>query len=188
MAFFSLQDDLAGGSRKGWVRYQNDQGDFEILYPEYFSFSLGADGVYSVGEFFPKPGEAIATVAFPRNSFPETNFSHAFLTVALSDEVVTAGECQLMRRPGEIEGKFFDETKEVNGVTFHVGQFDGAAAGTLAETRVYHTLHKGKCFGVSLNLFTFNIDNFELGEVREVKNQVVWKKLEDIFATFRFLP
>lgn len=183
--FYSVKNSIPDATR-GWKVYRNNQHGFEFKYPNDFSLSQGADTQLSVGEFFEGSGNALATVSLAKEAYPATNFSRAFLTVSVSEDAKIEEKCRLIQREGEEKPTQMTEIQYVDSIKFYKAEISGAAAGTLAENRVYHTFHNNLCYEVSLNLFTTNIAKYDPGTVNEVDKSMVWPRLEGILGTFKF--
>lgn len=169
-----------------WNVYQNKNYGFKFSYPKEFKFNEGTDQIRNVGTFFGESGESLATVALPEISYPDTNFQYAFLTISVSESVKDADVCRRFQRDGDNFARILSNEKIINETKFAWDETSGAAAGTMAETRIYHTLVKEKCFEISLNLFSSNIGNYEPGTVTEINKPEVWQRLEGILAALEF--
>ena len=166
-------------------RYVSETYNFLFEYPLGVSVTEGPDSVYTVGEFFGEDGNVVVTAALADDAYQGTNYHRGFAGIAVSDTQSEA-ECQMFRREGEQLASQLPIPIEINGVRFYRGQTAGAAAGTIAQNRIYHGFYGGRCYEISLNVFYSNIGNYEPGTVVEFDKEDVWSRLESIALSFEF--
>jgi hypothetical protein len=179
------QTDGQTDNQTQWKNYKNTQYGFEIFYPPQYSFNEGASQRFNVGEFFVGSGQNIATISLPENSYPGTNYFDAFLTISVSPAGISEASCRQAQREGDSQITNLTNPETINNVTFYRGQTSGAAAGTLAQSRIYHAFVVDKCHEVTLNLFEGNIGNYPADSVSQVDENDVFSKLEAVLKTIK---
>lgn len=172
------------GVTSGWKTFRSDHYGFTLRYPGDAEFFSGEDSVYTVGEFFQGAGISVAGIALPGNSYPGTNFLRAFLAIAVSPGTSSVAECRMFKRDGDAASSLLEGRTTINGIEFFNGEVRGAAAGTLLTSRIYHSFQRGRCYEMSLNFFTGNIANYEVGTIHEVNAALVWDRLQQVLETF----
>lgn len=173
----------------GMQTYRSSQYGFSIGYPQDYNFYNGEDPHYTVGEFFVGVGKPIVTIELPKNSYPDTNYYDSFLVLSVAIKDVpdlSVENCNKAQRQGDTEIVELSDTKTINGQVFYRGEADGAAAGTLVKTRIYHSAYNNSCYEATLNIVEGNIDNFPQGTVHQFDEQDVWNKLEAVLGTISF--
>jgi len=169
--------------------YRNNTHGFSIGYAKNYSFYNGEDPYFTVGEFFVGVGAPIATIELPTNSYPNTNYYDSFLMLSAATKDVpdlSVENCTKAQRQEDTQIVGLSDTKTINGRVFYRGEADGAAAGTLVKTRIYHTVFNNTCFEASLSIVEGNIDNYPQGTVHQFDEQDVWDKLETVLSTIVF--
>jgi hypothetical protein len=167
--------------------YKDEAYGFEFSYPKEYKFVQGGSQNYNVGEFFLGSGINLATVSLLEDSYPGTNYFDSFLTVS-SDLNSSENDCKKSRQEGISKESELAEWQALDGLKFWRGKAIGAAAGTLAESTIYHTFSGGVCYEITLNIFEGNIGNYPEGTVAQVDKDDVFEKLSAVFETFRLQP
>jgi hypothetical protein len=180
-----LESEYVKGETAKWKTYKNDYYGFRFQYPPDFVVHPAGDSslIYQT-DYFKKQERVVVTVGIPENAFHGTNFVQGYVTVAVNTTIAHWPECQEFLDRGNV--KQLKEKQIVNGITFYTAAISGVAAGTLSQTKIFHTLHDEKCYELSLNLFTTNVANYEPGMVEVVDENKVWGQLESILSTFKF--
>jgi|GEM_PF-3366836 len=151
-----------------------------------FSTENELEGGIAEQAYFPKPGWKTAdSVALNETTFNGTNFGSGIMTVAVHPKITTQAECNTYDAGSGV--KQLTTTQNINNVTFHTGSFTGAAAGTKYDTKLYHVLHNGMCYEINATVGISNIGNYEPGTIKEVNEDDVWKKFDEVINTFTFI-
>ncbi len=167
-----------------WKNYKNQQFGFEIFYAPQYPLNEGANQRFNVGEFFVGQGENIITISLPENSYPGTNYFDGFLTVSAQLQS-SESLCRQAQEEGNTQIMNLNPSKTISGLEFFGGQSSGAAAGTFAKNKIYHTFKNSACYEITLNLFQGNIGNYPAGAVSQIDEADVFSKLEAVMATFK---
>lgn len=167
--------------------YKNDTYSFELQYPNNFVFYDSESHTIDQSDQFGKGGIILGSIGLPESTYVGTNLSEAFLTMTVNETIITPSTCQEYLRSND-EISTMNDIQVINGARFYKGESSGAALGTTVKTKIYRVFHNRKCYEVSLNLFTRNIENFDprMG-VKEINENEVWSKLETILFTFKFI-
>jgi len=164
--------------------YKNQPYGFIISYSPPYTQNEGASQNYNVGEFFVGKGESVVTISLSKNLYPGTNFYDGFLTISVSTST-NESECWKAQREGDSNMVQLAESKTINGLKFWRGKTSGAAAGTLAESVIYHAFSNDVCYEITLNEFEGNIANYPEGAASQVDKSNVFSKLEAVLDTFK---
>lgn len=163
-----------------WVKYNTD--DSSVPYPP--------------TQYFSRFGQIVTTVATPKFENQGTNLHAAFVTFAKDTVIGNEADCAKYTdyqqsdntaNPLGYRSLEMKQTKAIGNVKYYYAEIDGAAAGTKSQTRIYHTLQHEICYEINLNLFTSDISYYEPATVTAIDEAGVWKKLEDVITTARFL-
>jgi len=154
--------------------YRNATYNFEFQYSAEFSFT---DAIYANLQ------QKIVQVNLAQSEYPKTNFGDAALSFSIQP-VSSLQACLSANLSENAAG--FKETRSINGVTFYLGQGNGAAAGNFYDSRIFRTFRSGSCFEIAETLHTSNIGNYEPGTVTEVDPKPIWERLDKILASFKF--
>lgn len=169
--------------------YRNGTYGFSLNYPQNYSFFNGEGPLYTIGEFFVGVGKPLITIELPQNSYPNTNYYDSFLTVSVATKDVpdlSVENCTKAQREGDTQIVDLTSTQTINGLSFYTGEADGAAAGTLVKTKIFHTVNNNTCFEATLSIVEGNIANFPQGTVTQFDEQDVWNKLQIVLNTITF--
>lgn len=167
--------------------YSDNSYGFRFEYPPEFQLVQGPNESHNVGDFLVATATPIVTVRWPDGSFPGTNFYDGFMTVSVSTPVLTEGQCQLGQYEGSTSTFPLVDKKMINGLTFYHGQARDAAAGTFAQSDIYHVWSNSKCLEFTLNLFQGNIGNYEPGTITQIDEKKVSDTLDWIVSSVTFI-
>jgi hypothetical protein len=164
-------------STANWKSY--NMNGFEIKTPQNYDFSTSASNSFE--NYLGSKGKALVRISMPKDSYPKTNFSEGYITVASAN--ISESAC---KKYSDGQLKSMDQLEMINGINFNKTEFQGAAAGNYYQTRLYHAFRNASCFEISVTLHTTNIGNYEPGTVTEVNSNDAWNKLSAVLKTFRF--
>ncbi|MDD5589754.1 MAG: hypothetical protein PHQ47_01095 [Candidatus Portnoybacteria bacterium] len=171
-------------SKNNFKIWQNEAYGFELSYPSGYEFSESKDG-YEVGEFFLGKGIYLGRINLPENSYPGSNFFSGFLNFSAS-ATETPDSCRRANQEGSEQIIELADSKLINGVKFWRGKAIGAAAGTLAESIIWHGFYDGVCYEVTFNTFEGNIGNYPEGTVVQFDKNDAQTKIESVLETMHF--
>ena len=174
-----------------WKEERFDNLGFSLRHPSEYPTIDGADTTYHGGTYLAVRSAPRFTVVIPKVPFKGTNFLHGFVTVSAelgggTRTKADSAPCDLLAPEGS-DARQLPRREEIGGVTFAVGGVSAAAAGTAAETLVYHALVNGRCIELTANLFSANIRNFDPRKVKQFDRVEAWARLTDIVKTFHTL-
>lgn len=174
------------------VTYNDDKFGVSFVYPRKFPvISAGKDKEQASGAVTEAPmnfvhpgGVAVAAVAIPAGSYPETDFASGFF-MANVNRSVSEQECQHFA---------FVDTRNENGEPVDaekvkIGSTDMEMTSDFTanvmkqkETHYYHSFENGSCYEYVLGLAT---KGFGTDGVEHVDRDEVFAKLEKILATVK---
>jgi hypothetical protein len=177
-----ISEDPAWAS---WKERRFEALGFSLRHPQEFPIAEGADRSHPVDSLLPGGATAVYTVMLPKTRYKNTNFIHAYVTVAIGREEAPpsggSSGCYLMARANST-AETMSKRETFGGTTFAVAGTSGAAAGGVGERIVYHTWRRGRCLEITANLFrTASTRGTQVDRVE------VWKSLTDVVHTFRSL-
>lgn len=103
--------------------------------------------------------------AFPTSTMKKTNLQAASVSAYSVTGTCVTGEYETDLTTGTFAGtsKRFVPVKTITttgGVVWEAKQWGGAAAGTTADSLIYHATYQGNCYRLSLDLWSSNVFNF----------------------------
>lgn len=164
---------------------------YEFKYPQEFILLTGDElsnpqFAEYVADFTVKGGGPQALVYLPDNVYPNTNFVRAYFSASRNGVIANLSDCKKVKWPnGQIEE--LKNTQKINNITFYKGSYGGVALGTETEYRVYRAFGGSGgdgCYEIVLSLSNRTPTGYE-GKMID-KNEI-WKKLESILSTFKFI-
>jgi hypothetical protein len=162
----------SGNPISKWQVYKNKSYNFELSYPENFSFQTPTYGALS---------DQIVQLTPDTNKYPGTNYDDSAITVS-AGFAKDASQCLV--NPND--NKPLTQTQIINGQVFYVGRATGAGAGNLYSSTIYRILRQTWCTEISLTIHTGNIANYPEGTVSEVDQSKPMADLLQILSTFKF--
>lgn len=176
------------GEDPAWATWRERRFEalgFSLRHPEEYAFAEGADPTHPVGTFLPGGATAVYTAMLPKTQFRNTNYIHAYVTVAFGrEEAPPSGDtsaCYLLAREG-VAAERMTKREVFGGSTFVVAGLSGATRGGIGESIVYHAWLNGRCIEIVAHLL-------RTASVRatQVDRVAVWKALTDVAHTYRAL-
>ncbi len=167
-------------SPNGWNAYQNAKWGFEIKYPNTFSLVENSSAMPS--SYIPVCGQdSKACIALNKDASGNTNLEAA--AVALEEiNAGTEASCKMPRQNETTGGEI-----TINGTAYASYTIGDAAAGHWLHQKIYRTMNKGVCVQITLGFTGFNRQNLDNPDtVAEVDQEIMWKKLEEVFSTAVF--
>jgi hypothetical protein len=161
-----------GNQTPGLQLYKNKNYNFELNYPQNFSFETPTYGALS---------DQVVSLTPDSNLYPGTNYDDSAITVS-AGFAKDASQCLVNSN----DNKPLTQTQTINGQVFYVGRATGAAAGNLYSSTIYRTLRQNRCTEISLTIHTGNIANYPNGTVIEVDQSKPMADLLQILSTFKF--
>lgn len=173
-----------------WKTYQSKTYSFEVKYPETVSLYEAKDkDKMAILTYIPvcDPDKTIACFHFPNSKYSATNFRGAGLSIKILEKIVTEQTCSIIETPNNQK----IASRQINGITFYMGNQGGAAAGNQNFDTVFRTFYKGKCFEIVERFVTDSSDvNTPPGMVKSItkaEQSSVLMELDQILSTFRFI-
>ncbi|MBX4186643.1 MAG: hypothetical protein KW802_00055 [Candidatus Doudnabacteria bacterium] len=160
--------------------YNNDEFQFAVTYEKKYKLSTEDTQDF----YFPSGGKTLATISIPSFLYPNTNLNQASATFSAKGKS-TETDCQTYLTSAN-KNKKMTVTETLNHLTFFTDSFDGAAAGTKYNSKLYRILHNSHCYEINLKIGISNIQNYPEGTVSEIAVADIQPKLEDIVKTFKF--
>ncbi len=161
---------------------------FTLLYPAHWTAS-GPEGnvaepptAWSV--VTQTLGMVSAKVSVPKELYPNTNFSEAWLTVGWSNNSTAINTCTINTQQ---EGMDVQDAV-IDGTLFKKFTTSDAGAGNLYDTIAYHALLDGDCWAIEYTIHSTNIYNYppEAGIVEFDKSDLMMT-LDEVAHSFDFL-
>ena len=167
------------GETVWWTSYHDERYGFELDYPD--TFVLGyADSTGGIAD----TTVVLSIPYIEKTAFEATNLRSADLSVHVGESPAALDGC-LEVAPYE-EGL---AERTLDGVPFAGSWFGDAGAGNFYETRTYRAIHMDTCFKIVLILHSSNIAMFGSDtNIVEFDRAGVLEKLEEVLATFTFIP
>lgn len=176
--------DLTGS----WETYTDDQYGFEFKYPKTLSIYTASDSAkIKLLSFIPvcDTDKSVVCVHYSNENFPGTNFEGAGLAVNIIKDASTKESCDMF---SSNEDK---TTETINGVSYAVGTWGGAATGHQSADKTYRTFQGNTCFELNLRISTDSSDvNLPTGTVKtftDANKEKVVDELLQVLSTFKFL-
>ena len=176
------------GEDAAWASWQERRFEalgFSLRHPKDYAIAEGADPSYPAGTFLPGGATAVYTVMLPKTRYKNTNFIHAYVTVALGrEEAPPSGGtsvCYLLAREG-VTAESMTKRETFGGATFATAGISGAVRGGVGESIVYHAWQRGRCVEITAHLLRSSSTR-----AAQADRQEIWKSLTDIVHTFRSL-
>jgi hypothetical protein len=177
------------------VTYSDASSGVSFLYPRKFELTSGGKAqleltsVSDVPMNFVQPGGiAVASVALPDGSYPDTDFAAAFFNVNINRGVSEA-ECQHFAAvdASNSDGEPVDAEKvKVGSTDMEMTSTFSADTMHQVETQYYHSFNNGTCYEYILGLGT---EGFATeGGIEHVNRDEVFTKLKKILATVKINP
>lgn len=170
---------------EAWHERRFEALGFSLRHPKEYATAEGADPSYPAGTFLPGGATAVYTVMLPKTRYKNTNFIHAYVTVALGREEAPpsggASVCYLLAREG-VTAEPMMKRETFGGTTFATVGISGAARGGVGESIIYHAWQRGRCVEITAHLLRSSSTRAAQADRTEI-----WKSLTDIAHTFRSL-
>ena len=133
-------------------------------------------------------GNTVAAVELPKNSYPGTNFSSAFFGVSVNPEL-SETECSQFAFPITLhpENELGSPSKaKIGGNEFSmVEEFGSDKTDKDPNMKYYHRYENGNCYEFTMGVSTVASTG---DDVKPVKHEQVFKKLQQIMATVKIEP
>jgi hypothetical protein len=131
--------------------YTNEEYGISLQFPSNYMLKEGELGnEYTLGylgtipmKFTAPGGVRVVTVALPRNSYPETDFNTAFVTLSVNQHLMR-DECEAF--PDDVPGSGKPITKKFSGIEFHGSKQSYAGLGHQFFGFYYHAFSAGSCY------------------------------------------
>ncbi len=127
-------------------------------------------------------GMALAAVEMPGNSYPETNFKSAFVSLSVNPEM-TPEACAQFSVPEPVSGGDGASPVKVGANEFLEVENSDAGMMKSRETKYYHAFSNGACYEFALGVGT---EGGGAAETKPVDQKEVFGKLNRILATAKF--
>lgn len=124
----------------------------------------------------------VACIAYPAETLSGTNFEAAAFTVNKLDEA-TADQCAQVTEPHPATS----HKEKVNGVTFDVFDVGGVAAGSLSAADAYRNFHQNICYELDVRVAFVSMGAVDPGTLKEFDYDKVYRTLQSVLNTFKFL-
>ncbi len=170
--------------------YVNPEYGIAITYPRKYGLLVGDKaqlnwtGLGPVEtNFVNSGGRTLAAVQLPRDLFPDTDLTSAFVNVSVKTGL-TAAECSEFAFPRENAAATAKSPKEIIGVNeFSAAREFNEQAASQAEAKYYHVFQNGACYEFALGVGTTG-DEGDV-KVTQVDREQVFDRLEKILATVK---
>jgi uncharacterized protein YecT (DUF1311 family) len=155
--------------------YKNTTYGFQFDYPVAMSPGPGSYGNLKV---------QIVQLQIPQ-SYPKTNFVDAAFSVSASP-AKTLVDCLASSAPANGDG--FKTKTIINGADFYLTSGDDRGMGNIYQSKVYRAFAGNQtCIELDETLHTSNIGMYAPGTVTEVDQGPIWKTLDQVTSTFKFI-
>jgi len=173
--------------------YVNPEYGVAITYPRKYGLLVGDKAQLNWAglgpvetNFVNSGGRTLAAVQLPRDLFPDTDLTSAFVNVSVKTGL-TSAECAQFAFPRETAATPDKSPREIIGVN----QFTAATefneqATSQAEAKYYHVFQNGACYEFALGVGTTG-DEGDV-KVAQVDRRQVFDRLEQILATVKIQP
>jgi len=173
--------------------YVNPEYGVAITYPRKYSLLVGDKAQLSwVGlgpvetNFVGSAGRTLAAVELPRELFPDTDLTSAFVNVSVKTGL-TSAECDQFAFPRENAAGTDKSPREIIGANeFAAATEFNEQAASQAEAKYYHVFQNGACYEFALGVGTTG-DEGDV-KVAQVDRRQVFDRLEKILATVKIQP
>jgi hypothetical protein len=155
--------------------YTNPTFKFAFNYPEGFNLREATYGSLN---------NQLTQAQMGKEEFPGTNFANAAFTVS-NQPATSLAECVSLNR--QKDDPLFTNTISINGALFFSTSESGVAAGNFYQSRVFRIFENKTCTELRQTMQTSNFENYPEGSIQQVNVNDVWKKLDWILYTFRFI-
>jgi hypothetical protein len=174
------------------VGYSDANTGVSFVYPRIFPLSSGKQAqpqLAATGEvpmnFVQPGGVAVATVEFPKNSYPGTDFEAAFFNVNINRNV-SEQECEHFAfvDTRDADGEPVDAEKiNVGSVEMEMTTSFSASMMKQDETQYYHRYERGACYEFVLGLGTGGYGAKD--GIEPIDREEVFARLEKILSTVK---
>jgi hypothetical protein len=179
--------------RPATVTYKDEAYGVSFLYPRKYMLKAGDEahrdlaGLGPVPSNFVQPGGVtVVTVEMPRDSYPDTDFTSAFLNVSVNRSL-TSSECEQFALPVHL-GTSDKQDEPAPPAKVKIGGSEFAEVEDLdatkqADAKYYHLFENRACYEFALGLGTSG--NGSEGGITPVDREQVFHTLEKILATVK---
>jgi hypothetical protein len=174
------------------VTFADKTSGISFQYPRKFALKTG-DAANELVSSDPVPmdfvqpgGVALAAVAVPESTYPNSDLAAAFFNVSVN-KALTAEQC------GEFSVRQASPAAPTQTSKLMIGDMELQSSETLASqgtreeaAKYYHVFENGACYEFALKVTTFGIEN--QGGATHVDREQVFQRLEKILATAKITP
>jgi hypothetical protein len=165
--------------------YVNSKYGISLDYPKGYTVQEGdLAGVYSLGylgaipmEFKAPGGVRVVTVIAPNDSYPDTDFQTAFVTVSVNDRLTR----QVCEQFTDVSGAKVPIEKTISGIVLRGMTQGSAGLGHQFSGTYFHGFSQGRCYEFGLGLATAG--NGAIEGIRAVKRDEIFAILEHILQS-----
>ena len=175
-----------------WPTFVEENYNFSLKYPPDYRLIFGDASEYPIGSSLltnpspPTTAPVLLTVLLDRAGYDHTNLAGAWITVAVTPS--TPEDCQTTFNGTDLTtlgiSHAFNDVLWSESANGWVAE---GAAGTIFQSKIFHTFNVEQCYEAVLHIATTNIYNYDPGTVVAVDENALRTQLQEILRTFQFI-
>jgi hypothetical protein len=162
----------------GWKVYRSSDYGFEIAYAP----DMTSEPVIRPSYIPVCAHNNVVCFEYSGNEYEGTNFGAAGLSINILRDRRTQEDCNQIDTGSD---PINEET--INGVRFHFGETDGAAASHAIWGPAYRSFHENVCFELAVGITATSLGVYDPGTIKEFRGAKLLQELQAMVHTFRFV-